>query len=654
MQNSTRAGFKALQAVSTFATQVWRKSPDYLDQIATFIKNWPEFESSGRDDKGGVWAKSAEAELVMFPFVPEYAPESGSTASVAVNSPGPSTSGPTLMGQRATARKRSAAPTGSTETYTLHGPPKSKKAYLINALHSSDRGANIGLLERYLKGHGYDPHVVQPTLEQLEKLADAGIVYIMSHAMDVKREGAGLHIMTDEYVGALDDEGLDRWANILMTRPQNEVGLFFDGNDKNNYIAISPDFIKNHWSGLFAENGLFWLDGCEGDELRFQQIVFDAAKARFLMCWQGGANVPACKAAVAYFFDRALGVNEIEKKDPPNRPFDYQSIYHVMIDHVPSLVVADFTDPLTGKHTAGRLEFLATWTPVLDFSSGILLPSIYWFSVSEDDKELVLKGLFGVEGTGAKISIAGTPLTIKSWLETEVHCELPSASGKVLVELDGRQSNPRWLTEWSGDFTYSDLQTWKEPRPAAGQIGLTVSFHLHFRGDILQTRAKPELTPSHWKGGPIMGRDGHCAAQGSLTKKVRNPRGGFAEVKGSVSPKNETLSMADIDAHFALSRDRDKAFIEFILLGAAAVVTWADGSRPQMYGLGLPNFQDGQSWVTTPGGATANYLEYAVGMGKLPKRRYNVSKVLDRTPHEFEFTSSEISILGLPEKNVAV
>jgi hypothetical protein len=133
------------------------------------------------------------------------------------------------------------------------------------------------------------------------------------------------------------------------------------------------------------------------------------------------------------------------------------------------------------------LAHLEFGTNVSKGEFGILTPSIKNMLVREGDGKRIPQGTLKIEGTfGPKqgaVSVGGTAVTVTKWSDSEITCDIsdPALAGDVVVEVEGRKSNPVPLTEWHGTFTFT--------RKDGGRT-TKFTFNLHMRADIHSYREK--------------------------------------------------------------------------------------------------------------------------------------------------------------------
>lgn len=249
-----------------------------------------------------------------------------------------------------------------------------------------------------------------------------------------------------------------------------------------------------------GDNSLVIINECPREGASFEKIIdVCQKKASLFGIWEGAGKVDETDKGfplAKFLFDRMLGANQLNPKSPPQRPFDYRSVFDYMVSQ--------------GMATAEGVTFALF--PGDHGDCGMLLPSIQNLGVMEEKDELHVVGLFGEQpkGVSAKVLIcqedptsgssSAKELAIKDWAATEIICELPpdgeGSAGYVIVEVEGRTSNARALTEWRTTFTHSAtvvFDGW------SGEQWERYVFDTHWRLDIQSFRLNPEEEPQELK-----------------------------------------------------------------------------------------------------------------------------------------------------------
>lgn len=251
--------------------------------------------------------------------------------------------------------------------------------------------------------------------------------------------------------------------------------------------AVTSEFAREYWS--FNRDSFVMLNACQSAKQPVATAIQDAVKgkgASVVAGWSSSVDNACADKAARFLFDRLIGANSdpSAKKTPPVRPFDFRSIESEMSSMKPPLNICNQGTDLEVTEGLAHLEF-GTNAPKGDF--GILTPSIKNMLVREGDGNRIPQGTLTIEGTfGTKqgaVSVGGTPVTVSQWSDSEITCDLsdPTLAGDVVVEVEGRKSNPVPLTEWHGTFTFTKKD---------GGRTTKFTFKLHMRADIHSYREK--------------------------------------------------------------------------------------------------------------------------------------------------------------------
>ncbi|HEX2898009.1 MAG TPA: hypothetical protein VHP63_08175, partial [candidate division Zixibacteria bacterium] len=266
------------------------------------------------------------------------------------------------------------------------------------------------------------------------------------------------------------------------------------------HYGITSKFVTQYWPD-FPENAMVYIDACGSDgpfAQPFKQAVL-AKNAGVYFGWTYSVNSDASNLVAQFLIDRLLGANLYQsyKENPPQRPFDYVSIYqdlqtrglhaHPTVDSM----IAPFKKTVF-KYTAGQGDF------------GLLVPSIRYMAVVEHFDTLYVTGLFGHDPGGrGRVIVGGTELPIYVWDTMLIMCFIPNTGvgsvGPVTVEIDGvsqtapltkRTSNVVNMTNWEGVFTYMENN--------AGSLLRKIEINAKLRADIHPFREFPHATPGYY------------------------------------------------------------------------------------------------------------------------------------------------------------
>jgi hypothetical protein len=403
-----------------------------------------------------------------------------------------------------------------------YGLAPTKKALILQMKGLSEPGfAAIAAIESYLTKAGFDkPTVGAPDLSFLRSSVHGyAVVYINTHGEDGQlfteqpvTDGKGVPMEWPIDINAVKpyDFGADlmaaseRDATIAAERAVGQLDImvspyYNEGEDALKYAArysITPSFIAKNWT--LEKHALVHLDACHTAE---STKLFDAVKtagADAFIGWVHPAPYPECYRASQRFFDDVLGTNMYSTLMEPQRPFDVDAV----MDYLTASDVATVrtTDDKKMIHSATMTKFSAA--PV------ILVPSIEHIEVAPIASSFAVYGEFG--STPGKITVGGVETTCGTWTSTKLdHCALPKigapgAYGPVVVDHDGRKSNPVPITHWSGTLSYQETASGLDEK-------IDVAFQL--RADVHRFRTKPRETPHDAKSAMTLFTEGDGATQ---------------------------------------------------------------------------------------------------------------------------------------------
>jgi hypothetical protein len=248
--------------------------------------------------------------------------------------------------------------------------------------------------------------------------------------------------------------------------------------------AITDRFIRAYMS--FSDDSLVFIDAC--GSLGSTSTLPDAFGEKHVSVLVGWTEPTGSWDRPDYFFDRLLGVNNdkahpyenVSKPEPPNRPFDVDSVLMAMQAHGQTPVT--FTRDKTTYTTHLVIRRLGG-------SFAILRPTIDTLVVHEDKPTLELWGMFGEEQ--GQVTIGGTEAAIETWERYKIIVTLPAAdqgggSGDVIVKVRKHESNAVPLTLWHVKFTYTE----------GPEQTITAYQHLYldiyWRADVHRYRSVPD------------------------------------------------------------------------------------------------------------------------------------------------------------------
>jgi hypothetical protein len=377
-----------------------------------------------------------------------------------------------------------------------------KKALLLQMSGlGPDADAALANLDKYLSKAGYETTVGVPDLPTLrDAVSGFSVVYVNAHGEDGElwteqavTDAVGNAI---EYPDDVDEPGTsynygldcsgssERDTTIAGERAAGllkiDVGKYYNAaEDRLKYAVrywITPAWVRAHWH--LEPHAVVHFDACHtAESTKFSDAIKDVGGDAFLG-WIAAAPYPGCYSISQRFWDDVLGTNlDSALTTLPQRPFD--------VDSVMDYMAAKQLDRVTSKGT------LRTLTKISSGDSVILVPSIEHIEMGPLDAWFTVYGQFAT--TPGVISIGGVDTNCGDWTATKLdHCALPKigapgAYGPVVVDYQGRLSNPVPITHWKGTIQYTE----RGPSPLSEDIAL----QFVLRADVHRYRTKPGETP---------------------------------------------------------------------------------------------------------------------------------------------------------------
>lgn len=237
--------------------------------------------------------------------------------------------------------------------------------------------------------------------------------------------------------------------------------------------AITADFVKAYWK--FDANAIAFFNVCYSSYTAAPNGAQDFIKAcqdagaGVHFGWDNSVSVKGSIAAARFFVDRLVGTNEYNAENPKQRPFLAKEI------------LADMK--------AKAIVPVENVNLVASFKSGVtnvgLRPTIEYLSMQEQLGKLDIHGQFGNEK--GQVFVEGVEAANVQWTEDLITCEIPSQGngsfGDVWVKVNGKESNRRQLSMFSGSFTYTET--------GEGTLKCTINGTLKIRQDLAWRRKKP-------------------------------------------------------------------------------------------------------------------------------------------------------------------
>jgi hypothetical protein len=390
--------------------------------------------------------------------------------------------------------------------------PMGKPARLMNGFSSefpADPGSTLAAI---LSKKGYAPIQTGASIEDFKKIGGDAVLHIRTHggggevldksgnpvqevdASGKPKEKDGKPVYstlfglwtTDVADAATIAAYRDDIINQRLVRMYEVISpcLFSFCQKKDWHLGITQDFVDKHWAQL-AVNAYIHVSACStaggavGNQALREKIM-DKGIGSVYVGWSSPAVVADMDRVATYAIDRLSGANVLDttddpKEDPPQRPFDFQS-------------VADKLGPRATSNGAKLTAFPDTGVSLDTF---VLAPSIASLQPWDRDDALQLTGLFG-DATVANttITVGGSSCAFQPGGGTRgIMCKLDKAAkGDVVVTVNGHESNHVKLSSWRGKLNYAVEST---------QTGLSQvwTIDLHLRGDVGDYRDKPGEKP---------------------------------------------------------------------------------------------------------------------------------------------------------------
>jgi hypothetical protein len=415
---------------------------------------------------------------------------------------------------------------GATRALTL---PSGSDVHLLHGFSNDRPNINDQIESMLDRAEGYHVHKGTASLDAFKAVqASTGLLVTNMHAalcpdpLDKRREHIYL-VTNTETPPRHPTKGEPLYDDWKAGR------IYLFGTDVNSrVIGIGPGWVQQNMH--FGPNSLWINNACMAFNREFMDSAFQQGLGAYVG-WDESVHFEVANAAALFLVDRLTGANveTAHREDPPQRPFDLQSIVRDLkqrpglnpvtnptMDH--SLwIELDTSNLLNTKLPDAHLLYLYNDLPgAPPDETGSLAPSIDYMTVTatgNNETEIRINGMFGSKQ--GKVSIAGTDIPVKSWEPLNVVCSLPAhdqagAHGDVVVEVAGHRSNPVQLTMWELTFTnitqydFSGKYVTDKPVPPTfvtyyaeptGSAMITTSFKIYLRADIHEPRKGPGQKP---------------------------------------------------------------------------------------------------------------------------------------------------------------
>jgi hypothetical protein len=437
--------------------------------LANFIRALPSMAAAGVAKDGSVWGRFRDGRMLTIPV--------------------------TLPDQSAAGLTPSPLPPSSPAS-SQEGLPATDTAYALNAMGSCFPDAATPIAS-WLTARGYAVAPIQPTVEGLKTVHDAGVLYLDGHggvAESVKGERYAMWTSTPWALAGdfefFDDIVAGRLVYMLALNDLDTAGTACVASW---HYAITDLFVSNYLT--LAPASFVFFNGCSGmsADANVLRQAFAQKGASVYVGWTDPVGDYSSWVAVQFVFDRLLGANAFRPETPPQRPFYLYSVYQDLVkrhlDSSPS-ECEDGRVPCLAYLRYERLNGDANQdfyllAPSLD----AVLTRQGVIGRSESPMVLVAFGLFG--DAPGKITVQGQELQVLTWMTNTISAVLPASgaasAGEVVVSVRGHASNPVPLTEWRGHLHWREDYAMLVPAPGLYaevdcQIQLRSDYHA-FRDD---------------------------------------------------------------------------------------------------------------------------------------------------------------------------
>lgn len=411
-------------------------------EIVDFLQAHPAFESAGANETGEtIWAIFNDGTLYFLVEMDTiFKEENGEEDSLIGADP---------VG--------SYVPSGSlqrTPDPPANIPPN--QVSLLNGFGNFYHDSNpIPEIKAMLEGKGYEDSGRDASLDSLRQVNNDGVLYFRTHGGQAQVVGfsweeprEALWTSTPVQRGELMGEATGVLADDLkkhrvgwrrMTNRYRRLIPWDDEGIKDLHYMITDLFIEEYWS--FPNDSLVYLDACSVGSYENIIHALEESGASVIFGWTNAVTMSVIEHTSKFVFDRLLGANSFRPEDPPQRPFDYVSVFETHIGQGRGYgFCGENNAQLIFRAFPGNGHF------------GLLAPSIMNMSIHEGDEEMTIYGLFGedLDMRPREVTIAGESLPVKSWDSHEivvVGCT-PDKEGEVIVEVDGIESNKIPITSW--------------------------------------------------------------------------------------------------------------------------------------------------------------------------------------------------------------
>lgn len=327
---------------------------------------------------------------------------------------------------------------------------------------------------------------------------DLAVFYIHTHGAmywwNNDTELRDYSLMTDTLVNDQNEAMFAddiRRGRLTYTRPRSIRGQ----EDYKGRYCVTSGFIRQY---VTMNKGLVYINACDGGSIGAtamrEAFMFNGAGA---YVGYNGKTTAYGYVPAAYFFDRMLGANVVEKVSPNNRVFTLSEVWAKM-----------------GKkqqHGTSYLQDPQNRIPLMKWENGLklLTPNIKSLEFLEKDSVAIVTDVPPTE-PDLKVFIAGVlyPHIVQNG-KIVVRLK-PTTQGDVVLDVNGHISNERPIISWRGPVKY---EMWIGASPAK----LTVNYNLHLRADGYELRNEVDGEVSNGKVPFIAATDSTASYQFSGT-----------------------------------------------------------------------------------------------------------------------------------------
>jgi len=470
----------------------------------------PEVEASGIAKDGSVWGRFADGRWMVFPVPmeplettalgepPKLLQLASSEAAKALQAMRPLSS---LGAAHGRARVSADAVGG--------GLPESKTAMLLTALDPAVYGNEEDTIKRMLEDGGYQVISDEMTIDWLKAVRDVGVLSLDTHgglAGNRRPEEPGA---TPSLAGGEGGSAVYALGTATLYTEENDrlfqtdldlARLVYVFVDEAWRYGITGNFVRSYMT--LSKGSFVYLGACSSYDADMLES-FRQVGASVLAGWTYPVKAVHHAAAAKTIFDLLLGNGGfVTESKPLNRPFDYIASWEYLqrngLDHSFTKARGDPNADWTGETpepSGGNQQWINSYLRYEQLNPGfrLLAPSIRNLEVQEEDRTLIVNGIFGPD-PGAEnrlVTIDGTQVFPASdgWTPEKITLDLPKAekaggAGDVVVEVRGHKSNAVPLTLWRTQLRY-------EARLYPPNLQQAITYNVLLRADIHPYREKP-------------------------------------------------------------------------------------------------------------------------------------------------------------------